>query len=115
LYQTLMFCPEEEERQYTSDYSHFGFIRWHPYSVDVIPKGGSKAEGIKKMIDRLGFKLEDVYAFGDGLNDIEMLQAAGTGVAMGNAVPEVKQHANMTTKSVEEDGIWYGLKELELI
>lgn len=115
IYQSLLFCEEAEESQYLSTFDQFQFIRWHPYSIDVIPKGGSKAVGIKKLIERLGFKLEDVYAFGDGLNDIEMLQAVGTGVAMGNARDEVKKHAQLVTKDVSDNGIWYGLKELNLI
>jgi hydroxymethylpyrimidine pyrophosphatase-like HAD family hydrolase len=67
------------------------------------------------MIDRLGFDLKDVYAFGDGLNDLEMLKAVGTGVAMGNGVQEAKALANLVTTDVSEDGIWNGLKELQLI
>lgn len=114
LYQALMFCEENQEKRYF-DYEEFRYIRWHPYSVDVVPVHGSKAEGIKKMIERLDFKLEDVYAFGDGLNDIEMLQAVGTGVAMGNAEEVVKKHANLITKNVDDNGIWHGLKELGLI
>lgn len=115
IYQSLLFCKEDEEKFYFENFPKFDFIRWHPYSVDILPKGGSKAEGIKKMIDRLGFDLKDVYAFGDGLNDLEMLKAVGTGVAMGNGVPEAKALANLVTTDVAEDGIWNGLKELELI
>jgi Cof subfamily protein (haloacid dehalogenase superfamily) len=115
LYQSLLFCETKDENLYFSDYPHFDFIRWHPYSVDVLPKGGSKAEGIKKMIERLGFELKDVYAFGDGLNDLEMLKAVGTGVSMGNGVPEAKELADFITSDVSEDGIWNGLKELQLI
>jgi Cof subfamily protein (haloacid dehalogenase superfamily) len=115
IYQSLLFCKEDEETFYFENFPEFDFIRWHPYSVDILPKGGSKAEGIKKMIDRLGFDLKDVYAFGDGLNDLEMLKAVGTGVAMGNGVPEAKALANFVTSDVSEDGIWNGLKELKLI
>ncbi len=115
LYQSLLFCEEQDEKMYFPEYPDFGFIRWHPYSVDVLPAGGSKAEGIKKMIERLGFELKDVYAFGDGLNDIEMLNAVGTGVAMGNAADVVKHAADRVTASVDEEGIWTGLKELQLI
>lgn len=115
LYQTLLFCKEGEEEFYKENYPEFTFIRWHPYSVDVLPAGGSKAEGIKKLTDRLGFKPEDVFAFGDGFNDFEMLKAAGTGVAMGNAVAELKEHANFVTTNVDDDGIWHGLKHLKLI
>jgi Cof subfamily protein (haloacid dehalogenase superfamily) len=115
IYQSLIFCEQSEEHKYVAEFSQFHFVRWHPYSADVLPKGGSKAEGIKKMVERIGFHIKDVYAFGDGLNDIEMLQAVGTGVAMGNAVEEAKVHANLVTKDVSKDGIWYGLKQLKLI
>ncbi|WP_147531807.1 Cof-type HAD-IIB family hydrolase [Bacillus marasmi] len=115
IYQALLFVEEHEEYLYENTFDDFNFVRWHPFSVDVIPKGGSKADGIKQMVEALGMKMEDVYAFGDGLNDIEMIQAVGTGVVMGNASNEVKQHANFITKSVDEDGLWYGLKELGLI
>ncbi|CAM3691776.1 Cof-type HAD-IIB family hydrolase [Mesobacillus zeae] len=115
IYQTLIFCKTGEEDAYVREYPGFHFIRWHPLSSDILPSGGSKAEGIKKMAGRLGFRLEDVYAFGDGLNDIEMLQSVGTGVAMGNALDEVKSHADLVTADVAEDGIWNGLKKLGLI
>ncbi|MEH7272716.1 Cof-type HAD-IIB family hydrolase, partial [Neobacillus vireti] len=115
IYQSLLFCSQDEEKQYFEKFPEFDFIRWHPYSVDVLPKGGSKAEGIKQMIDRLGFDLKDVYAFGDGMNDLEMLKAVGTGVAMGNAVSEAKALADLVTSDVSQNGIWNGLKELQLI
>lgn len=115
IYQTLLFCEEHEEQSYIQHFSEFDFIRWHPFSMDILPAGGSKAEGIKKMIERLGFDLKDVYAFGDGLNDLEMLKAVGTGVAMGNGVPEAKELAKHVTTDVSDNGIWNGLKELALI
>ncbi|WP_409253545.1 Cof-type HAD-IIB family hydrolase [Bacillus sp. SCS-153A] len=115
IYQSLLFCRDTDESLYREKFSKFNFIRWHEYSMDILPSGGSKAEGIKKMIEKLGFDIGEVYAFGDGLNDIEMIEAVGTGVAMGNAVQEVKEHANLITKPVDEDGIYHGLKELSLI
>ncbi len=115
IYQALLFCEVGEEKEYHKNFPSFHFIRWHDYSTDVIPAGGSKAEGIKIMIERLGFQMKDVYAFGDGLNDIEMLKTVGTGIAMGNAKEEVKKAADVITTSVDEDGIWNGLKKLALI
>ncbi|MBP2239958.1 Cof subfamily protein (haloacid dehalogenase superfamily) [Cytobacillus eiseniae] len=115
IYQSLVFCEEEFDELYERNFPNSHFIRWHKYSTDVLPAGGSKAEGIKRMINRLGFRMEDVYAFGDGLNDIEMLQTVGTGVAMGNSSEQVKKAADLTTTSVDEDGIWNGLKKLDLI
>ncbi len=54
-------------------------------------------------------------AFGDGLNDMEMLDTVGFGVAMGNAEPELKLLADFVTKDIREDGILYALEELGII
>ncbi|MED3843443.1 Cof-type HAD-IIB family hydrolase [Geobacillus stearothermophilus] len=115
IYQALLFCRAAEEEPYVRNYPEFRFVRWHDVSTDVLPAGGSKAEGIRLMIEKLGIDKGDVYAFGDGLNDIEMLSFVGTGVAMGNAHEEVKRVADFVTKPVSEEGIWHGLKQLQLI
>lgn len=64
------------------------------------------------MIERLPFDIGDTYAFGDGLNDLQMIEYVGTGVAMGNAVPELKEIADFVTKPVDEDGIAYAVKRI---
>ena len=115
LYQTLLFCPVGEEKQYEEAFPDFDFIRWHPVSVDVLPSGGSKAKGIEKIMKKLEFSEERVYAFGDGLNDLEMLSTVKNSVAMGNAVDEAKAAAAYVTQSVEEDGIAHGLKMVGLL
>ena len=115
LYQSLLFCTEGEEVQYEQEFTDFDFIRWHPYSVDVLPKGGSKAKGIERIVNKLGFKPEQVYAFGDGLNDIDMLTKIENSVAMGNAEERVKQSAKYITKSVEDNGIYHGLQMVGLL
>ncbi|MRX71656.1 Cof-type HAD-IIB family hydrolase [Bacillus lacus] len=114
IYQTLLFCKEGEEEKY-AHFEDLNFIRWHEYSTDILPYGGSKAEGIKKLLERLGREKEDIYAFGDGLNDLEMIRFAGHGVAMGNAVPALKEIADFVTKPVDEGGIEYAVKELGLL
>ena len=114
LYQSLLFCTQDQEEEYIKHFKEFDFIRWHEYSVDVLPAGGSKAKGIQQVMDALGFKLEDVYAFGDGLNDLEMIQFVGHGVAMGNAHESLKKVAKYITKNVDEDGILEGLKLVNL-
>lgn len=115
IYQALLFCKGTEENLYKQKFKNFEMIRWHEYSVDVIPAGGSKAEGIKQLLDHFGVDRTNAIAFGDGLNDIQMLDFVGTGVAMGNAAPEAKKAADFVTKKASEDGIAYGLKELNLI
>ncbi|KPB04252.1 Cof-type HAD-IIB family hydrolase [Bacillus sp. CHD6a] len=115
IYQALLFIEDEHQQSYVEDYKDFDFIRWHQYSTDILPKGGSKAIGIQKMLERLPFKKENVYAFGDGLNDVEMIDFVGTGVAMGNAHPELLKVANHVTKDVGEDGILHGLELVGLL
>lgn len=83
--------------------------------IEFVPKGYNKAVGIEKMLEYLGANKKDTYAFGDSNNDIEMLDYVEYGVAMGNAYPEILEKARYKTKSIYEDGIYYGLKEFGLI
>jgi Cof subfamily protein (haloacid dehalogenase superfamily) len=115
LYQTLLFCTPEEEPFYVEKFPQFDFVRWHPVSVDILPKGGSKLNGIQKIMEKLHILPENVYAFGDGLNDMEMLTHVANSVAMGNGLTEVKEVAKYVTKSVDEDGIEHGLKQVGLL
>lgn len=72
----------------------------------------SKATGIARVLEHLDISIEDTYAFGDGINDLEMIRACGCGVAMGNAVPEVKAVADLVCGTVAEGGLAQALREL---
>lgn len=89
--------------------------RWCPVFIDVNAKGISKQIGMEHFLNRYGIDLADTMAFGDGGNDIQMLSAAGIGIAMGNAGKNVKQAANYVTTTTEDDGIWHALKLYEII
>nr|WP_216855390.1 Cof-type HAD-IIB family hydrolase [Paenibacillus alba] len=115
IYQTMLFCTVDEEAAYQERFQQLDFVRWHPVSMDVLPFGGSKAQGIERLIHTLGFAREDVYAFGDNLNDMEMLQYVGHSVAMGNSPDFVKKAARYVTKDVSQDGIAYGLELVGLL
>ena len=84
--------------------SGFEFID-HVRTGEFVPKGYSKSTGIKAVLDLFGASKDDVYAFGDSMNDYDMLSFAGTGVAMGNAVDELKKAADTVTASVADDGV----------
>ena len=77
-----------------------GWTAW----MDLSPVGVSKASGLQHVCDRIGLTAADVLAIGDGRNDIEMLGWAGRGVAMGQAVDEVKAAADDVTASVHDEG-----------
>lgn len=94
-------------------------VRWHEHSSDVVPISGSKAAGVAKVVEHLGFKPENVMVFGDGLNDLELFDYAGISVAMGISHDEIKEKADYITKTLEEDGIFdalegFGMVEKEL-
>ena len=94
-------------------------VRWHEHSSDVVPISGSKAAGVAKVVDQLGLKPENVMVFGDGLNDLELFDYAGISVAMGISHDKIKEKADYTTKTLEEDGIFdalegFGMVEKEL-
>lgn len=115
IYQILLFCEEGEEQYIHEQFPDMQVLRWHPYAVDIIPKESSKAKGIEIALDYFQISIENAYAFGDGINDLEMLKAVGTGVAMGNSHPEVKLVADYTTKHVDEDGLYYAFQQLKLL
>ena len=79
--------------------------RWSPNFADVFPAGGGKDRGIEAICRHLGIAREETIAFGDGENDISMLEYAGIGVAMGNSSDRVKASADYVTASVDEDGV----------
>ncbi|TFB14239.1 Cof-type HAD-IIB family hydrolase [Filobacillus milosensis] len=115
LYQSLLFCEKGEETIYEQSFNQFDFIRWHPFSVDIIPAGGSKAKGIQKLVEHLDISNDRLVAFGDGLNDIEMLKQIEHSFAMGNGHSLAKKAAKYETKSVDADGIVHGLRKINLI
>ncbi|WP_338088455.1 Cof-type HAD-IIB family hydrolase [Nosocomiicoccus ampullae] len=115
IYQSLLFCTEDEEDYYKEKFTNLDFLRWHRVSLDVLPKGGTKAKTVKKVIEKLGFDEEDVYAFGDGPNDREMLKFVKHSVAMGNAVDETKAVAEYVTDHVDNDGLYKALEHYGFI
>lgn len=91
------------------------FIPWLNHGADVIPVGVSKAVGLTKTLEALKSDLpEKIVFFGDGINDIELIEMADIGVAMGNAVEPLKRVADFVTKNIEDDGIYYACQQLGL-
>ena len=81
-------------------------------TFELYPTAISKAKGIEVVLDHLGLRAEDAYAFGDGTNDLEMIRYCGCGVAMGNAEDVVKAEADIVCPPVWDDGLVQVLREL---
>lgn len=84
-------------------------------SGEISNRNINKATGIQIVLDYFGKTKDAVIAIGDGPNDVEMLQFAGVGIAMGNASKELKQIADEVTDSVSENGIYNSFQKYELI
>lgn len=80
--------------------------------VQFMPEAASKAAALQTLLGRWGVDPQEMIAFGDDVNDVEMVHQAGLGVAVANAVPEVLAVADRVTGSVEEDGVAQVLEEL---
>lgn len=80
------------------------------FFLEISPKGMTKGKALSKICEKLHIKKEETIAFGDQELDIPMLMEAGVGIAMGNAIPELKEIADYITKSNNESGIADGLE-----
>ena len=85
------------------------------YGADVIERGFSKAEGLKCLCAHYGIERKDSFAFGDSMNDYEIIREAAVGIAMGNAREELKAAADYVTSRIDEDGIWNACRHFGLI
>ena len=81
-------------------------------SIDIIPAGISKATGLEALAKYLGLAAEDVIAFGDQLNDLEMMRYAGTSIAVENAVPEIKAVADYVIGNNNDSSVLVEMEKL---
>lgn len=96
----IMASPKELE-----DFGHKEFIE-QGYDIGFyMIEPDDKYHGIEMLMEKYGYPKEDIVVFGDGENDIKMFKDAPFTVAMGNAVPQLKEVADYVTTNVDEDGI----------
>ena len=115
VYQIVVYGGKEVERELAKKVPNCTFTRWSDFGVDIISKDGGKVIGIQKVLEHYGIRREEMIAFGDGENDMDMLQFAGIGVAMGNAEEEVKAAADYVTADIDDEGILKACKHFGLL
>lgn len=106
IYQVMMGCYETEYAHMMEDIKHAKITAWWDRAVDIIPADGGKGNAIEKILEYYRLDKSEAMAFGDGNNDIEMLQSVGTGVAMANGSQQLRAVADAVCGDVAEDGIY---------
>lgn len=116
-FQKFMFCGTNDEvngildkvddyrEDYTVTRSAFCFL-------EVLNREATKGNGLKLLCEKIGIDLADTIAFGDEQNDLSLIENAGLGVAMGNAVPELKKAADLITCTNQDDGLSVVLEQI---
>ena len=116
VYQGWLFFDESLDHdlypQILERFPEFDLVRWHPRVIDVMPRAVNKWSACQWVMTQTGFTPAQAVAFGDGLNDIEMLQGVGLGVAMGNGHPTLKAIADRVAPALHLDGIATMIAEL---
>ena len=93
---------------------NFSVYRSEPYFLEVMPKGIDKALSLARLLEVLGMTKDQMIACGDGYNDLTMVQFAGLGVAMENAVLPLRKAADYITLSNNEDGVAHVVEKFML-
>jgi Cof subfamily protein (haloacid dehalogenase superfamily) len=105
---SLNFYNEDEFRRGFEQFSKWpgtAFASGDAASIEIMTSGINKGETLRFVSDHSGIPMERIMAIGDNYNDMEMIGSVGLGVAMGNAVPELKEKARWTTLTNDEDGL----------
>ena len=100
---------------YKEKFPTLTFKRWHPFILNVLENDVSKSLAIFKVLEFFNIDKKEAIAFGDGENDIDMIELVGFGIAMGNANEKLKSVVDFVTKDSDEDGIMYVLDKYGIL
>lgn len=103
--QITPFITLEQEQELVPTLKACTATRWYPAFCDITSNQADKGRGLEAVAKAAGIAIEETMAFGDGGNDIPILKRAGTGVAMGNALDNVKDAADYVTADIDDDGV----------
>lgn len=116
IYAMGLVANDEEAKKLQSAFSQIKVTEvFHNIWYDVVVKGMSKSLGMEALLKYFNKDWSDVIAFGDSMNDYEIMDDAGFSIAMGNASPKVKEIANFITDDVDKDGIAKAIDCLNII
>jgi len=112
--QMWLFTTNEENDLIRKAFPSLNIINWGTLGADVLPIGASKGEGVKKVIEKMGYELSNTFAIGDSDNDVEMFKIVGTSICMGNGTMKAKQAATFVGYDIDDDGLMKNINEFIL-
>ncbi len=115
VYKVVFFTDREKMQELLPQVPHSRTTLWHEYGQDIISQKGGKKLAMLEVLRRYGLEASQAIAFGDSENDIEMLQAAGIGVAMDNGTEECKAAADYIAPDCDDDGILRALQHFAIL
>lgn len=123
VYKIVIMCQKAEQLQEAKDLleDHYEFCiqevtaHGNCQNGELINRAFDKGKGILRIAEALHAPIEDVYGFGDSMNDLSMIQTVGTSVCMANGAEALKQLSDLVVPSVTEEGLYKGFIQLGLI
>lgn len=112
-YGASVFMNADYRARFLEQYGHLGlnFVTFYGDHCDVLRPGANKAVALEGLLAQLGVTWEETAAFGDGNNDVEMLEHAGLAVVMENGSPRAKEAADQLAPPTEEDGVAWAMEQ----
>jgi len=92
-------------------FNSINIVQINEFRLEILPAGVSKLHGLLSLAEQLDIKQKEIVVIGNSMDDLEIIEAAGLGVAMGNAPNELKIAADWVTRSNNQDGVAYMVKE----
>ena len=116
VYNMLAYPSEQRQAEEIKQLLQESFIVEHSrHTLEITARDIDKSKGIAHLCEKWNVAMQDIICFGDGANDVNMLKAAGVGVAMGNANPKALTAADVVCGHIDEDGLYHFCKEHNLI
>lgn len=121
IYQMSLYLTDEESKTFENLLAQenptekYRTVPWFKFGCDALPESGSKLRSLLKICEFFNLDIKNCFAFGDTFNDMEMIKAAGVGVAMGNGSEELKKVADFVADRLDNQGVEKALKHFGLI
>ena len=115
IFMASVYGPREKDEELSQLFGGLKLARWNALAADLVPEGAGKVKGVQFFMERFGINQDEIMAFGDEENDIDMIRFAKIGVALGNGSESAKAAADYVTEDIDADGVYLALRHFDII